>query len=69
MDTRELALLKIALRAVDSSVQVSPQEIDTARGLGWSDREIFDAVAQASSNRAFNYVLETFGIGKQGGSV
>ena len=69
VDDRELVLLKLALRALDAAVQVSLEEIDAARASGWSDREIFDAVAQASSNRAFNHILATFGIERQGGLV
>lgn len=66
VEAREKLLLKLATRAVDNDVTVAPAEIEAARAAGWSDREIFDAVAQAASNRAFNHVLQTFGIEQQG---
>lgn len=36
------------------------------RELGWSDRDIFDAIAQAANNRAFNFMLKTFKVHRQG---
>lgn len=39
------------------------------RAQGWTDRDIFDAVAQAASNKAFNYMLRTFKIEHQGAFV
>jgi alkylhydroperoxidase family enzyme len=62
----EKVLLKLAIKAVQEPEAVSEVDIDLARQAGWSDRAIFDAVAQAASNRAFNYVLRTFNIEHQG---
>ena len=62
----ELVLLKLALRAVDPAVDAASGGIVAARAAGWSDRGIFDAVAQASSNRAFNHLLRTFKVGRHG---
>lgn len=64
---KERVLLKLAVRAVDSTQVVQEAEIDAARDAGWSDRDIFDAVAQAASNRALNHVLRTFRLEQQGG--
>ena len=69
VDKKELVLLKLALRAVDPAVEVASGEIEAARAAGWSDREIFDAVVQASANRAFNHVLRTFKIEHQGAFI
>jgi len=63
---REKPLLKIALKAVASPESVSASDVDAARAQGWSDRDIFDVVAQAASNRAFNHVLRTFKVEYQG---
>jgi len=63
---RELPLLKLALRAVDAPDGISIEDMDVARDRGWGDREIFDAVVQAANNRAFNHVLRTFKIERQG---
>lgn len=66
LDERERVLLDIALRSVSDPLNVSHTDIDAARAHGWSDREIFDAVAQATNNRAFNNLLRTFNIERQG---
>lgn len=64
--SRELPLLKLALRAVEAPDEISAGDLRVARDHGWSDREIFDAVVQAANNRAFNHVLRTFKIERQG---
>lgn len=64
--SRELPLLKLALRAVDAPDSIGAADMEAARAFGWSDREIFDAVVQAANNRAFNYVLRTFKVERQG---
>jgi alkylhydroperoxidase family enzyme len=63
---RERPLLRIALKSVSDPEAVAQADVDAARASGWSDRDIFDAVAQAASNRAFNYVLRTFNVEHQG---
>jgi alkylhydroperoxidase family enzyme len=63
---RERPLLRIALKSVSDPEAVGQADVDAARASGWSDRDIFDAVAQAASNRAFNYVLRTFNVEHQG---
>lgn len=63
---KEKPLLKIALKAVTDPESVSHTDIAAARAQGWSDRDIFDAVAQAASNRALNYVLRAFKVDHQG---
>ncbi len=62
----EHILLDIALRTINDPDSVSKEDIDKAHAQGWSDHDIFDASAQASSNRAFNYLLRTFNIEQQG---
>ncbi len=59
-------MLDIALRTINDPDSVSQTDIDAAHAQGWSDHDIFDASAQASNNRAFNYLLRTFNIEKQG---
>lgn len=66
LDAREHVLLDIALRAINDPEGVGASDIDAARAQGWSDREIFDAAAQAVNNRAFNSMLRTFKIEQQG---
>lgn len=69
LEMREKHLMQIALQAVDSARTVDEAAITEARTLGWSDREIFDAVAQAASNRALNHVLGAFRVESQGALV
>jgi len=66
LDEKQKALLKLAIKSVNSPEDVSEADLDKMRSNGWSDRAIFDAVVQAANNRAFNYVLRTFNIEHQG---
>lgn len=62
----EKALLKLALRAVDDPDGIGKADLAAVRKVGWSDRDVFDAIAQAASNRAFNFMLKTFNVDQQG---
>ena len=66
LSPKEITLLKLAIKAIDAPAYVTKADLDKARTAGWSDREIFDAVAQAANNRAFNYILRTFNLEHQG---
>lgn len=66
LEKNERALLKLAVRSVDEPDRISEADIEQVRHYGWTDREIFDAVAQAASNRSFNSVLRTFKVEHQG---
>ena len=57
LDDAERPLLQLALHAVSHPEQDAASLIAAAREAGWQERDIFDAVLQAASNRAFNYVL------------
>lgn len=63
---KEKILLKLAIKSVNDPDSVSEHEIQEAKANGWSERDVFDAVAQAASNRAFNYILRTFKVDAQG---
>ena len=63
---KEKPLLRIALKSVNDPESVNDKDIQAAKAQGWSDRDIFDVVAQATSNRALNYVLRTFKVESQG---
>ena len=63
---KEKALLKLAIKSVETPEEISSADMDEMHSKGWSDRAIFDAVVQAANNRAFNYVLRTFNIEYQG---
>ena len=66
VEEKEKPLLSIALKAVKDPESVTEADVNAARAQGWGDREIFDVVAQAASNRAFNYVLRAFNVEHQG---
>ncbi len=61
----EKILLKIALAAIDAPESVSEEDIQAAKVQGCSDRDIFDVVAIAASNKAFTHVLRTFKVEDQ----
>lgn len=63
---KERPLLRIALKSVLDPDNVGATDVAAARAKGWSERDIFDAVAQAASNRAFSQVLRTFKVEHQG---
>jgi len=63
---KEKALLGLALRAVINPDGIGETDLAAARELGWSDRDIFDAAAQAANNRALNFLLKTFKVEHQG---
>jgi len=62
----EIPLLLLALRSLDEAKAINQDDLEAVRKHGWSDRDIFDAVAQAASNRAFNTILKTFNVEMQG---
>lgn len=66
IEANELPLLRLAVKAVSEPEQVDGTDLQAARRAGWGDREIFDAVAVATSNRAFNMMLRTFKVEHQG---
>lgn len=66
LDEKEKTLMRLAIKSVSDSGTLSQADIDAARSVGWSDRDIFDAVAQATSNRAFNMMLRAFNVEHHG---
>ncbi|WP_198265245.1 carboxymuconolactone decarboxylase family protein [sulfur-oxidizing endosymbiont of Gigantopelta aegis] len=62
----EKVLLKLALSAISCPEGISADDIQQAKNQGFSERDIFDVVAIASSNNAFTYVLRTFKVEQQG---
>ncbi len=65
VDDAARPLLALALHAVSSPGADAAPLVAAARAAGWGEREIFDAVLQAASNRAFNLVLKTFNVETQ----
>ena len=65
---KEKILLKIALASCDNPEDVSNDDLQKARDAGYSERNIFDAVAVAVNNRAFTHLLRTFKVEEVQGS-
>ena len=63
---KERPLLRIAVKSVLDPEGVGLADVTAAQVAGWSERDVFDVVAQAASNRAFNQVLRTFKVEAQG---
>ena len=66
LSDKDKALLKLALKGVNSPEFVDMHDLEQAKQHGWRERDLFDAVAQAANNRAFNIILRTFKIEHQG---
>jgi len=66
LENKEKPLLQLALKAVTEPDSVSSVDLDAARQHGWSDRDIFEVVALAASNRQLNLLLKTFKVEEQG---
>lgn len=66
LEDREKALLLVALDAVDHPEAINQERLHVLHALGWSDRDILDAVWHATSNRAFGRTAECFGLQPDG---
>lgn len=66
LEEQEKALLMFALDAVDRPESITTKRSEALKALGWSDRDLFDAVWHATHNRAFGRTAETFGLPPDG---
>jgi alkylhydroperoxidase family enzyme len=66
VDARERPLLLLALKAIRDPEAVDSGDVNAAREEGWTERDIFDAVAVASFNKALNHLLKSFKVEHQG---
>ncbi|MFK5915116.1 MAG: hypothetical protein QM484_12150 [Woeseiaceae bacterium] len=66
LNDKEKALLLFAVKSIQNPNDIDEIEMTKVRKQGWSDREIFDAVAQAANNKAFIFILKTFNVSHQG---
>lgn len=62
----ERPLLRLALKGMEDPDAVDEADLAAVRANGWSDRDIFDVVALAATNRAFTTILKTFKVEHQG---
>jgi uncharacterized peroxidase-related enzyme len=59
---KDKAMLMFALKAVDTPHDIAASDLDALRALGWTDRDMFDAVAHAARNVAADILFNTFKI-------
>ncbi|PKY11470.1 hypothetical protein B1757_04450 [Acidithiobacillus marinus] len=62
LEDRENQLLDYVLRAVRNPHSVEDAEVDQLRKLGWTDQDIFDAVAHGAQHSAVDILFETFRV-------
>ena len=59
---KDKAMLLFVLKATRTPKTVVPQDLDVLRALGWTDRDIFDAVNHGARNIAADILFNTFKI-------
>lgn len=62
LDEKNKALLLFVLKATDDPHSVEAGDIDRLRSLGWTEVDIFDAVAHGSRMVGTNIIFDTFKI-------
>jgi alkylhydroperoxidase family enzyme len=60
LDEKETALLLFVLKAIRAPKSIEAQDVDGLRTIGWSDRDIFDAVAHGARAVATNIIFDAF---------
>ena len=59
---KDKAMLLFVLKTTKTPKAVTPEDLKTLRSLGWSDRDIFDAVNHGARNVAVDILFNTFKI-------
>ncbi|MBF0466071.1 MAG: hypothetical protein HQK88_14070 [Nitrospirae bacterium] len=62
---KEKTLLLLVLKAVKNPRSVCASDVDELRNLGWSDRDILDAVIHGANNSAADIIIDTFKVEKE----
>lgn len=66
LEEKEKALLKHVLITVNAPTSQTSKDLETLNALGWTDREIFEAILVGSNNRSFSTMLKAFHVEGQG---
>ncbi len=61
---REIALLRITIKAIHDAHAIDTEDLDTLRAMQWSDQDILDAINHASRMLATDIIFNTFKIEK-----
>lgn len=62
---REIAMLRLAVKAVRNAHGVNADDLDAIREMGWNDGEILDAVNHGARMLAADVLLNTFKVEKE----
>ncbi|MEW6347809.1 MAG: hypothetical protein AB1646_01995 [Thermodesulfobacteriota bacterium] len=58
----EKAMLGFVLKAVEDPKSVTAQDVEALKTMGWTDQDIFDAVAHGARMVGTNIIFDTFKI-------
>ncbi|MCX6052247.1 MAG: hypothetical protein NTZ60_07000 [Campylobacterales bacterium] len=64
LSEREIAMLKIAIKAIRNPHAVNADDLDALREMQWEDKDILDAVNHATRMLATDIIFNTFKIEK-----
>lgn len=62
LDEKDKELVKFVLKVVKDSHSTTAEDMDKLRGLGWSDRDILDAVNHGTSQVSSDMIFNAFKI-------
>jgi alkylhydroperoxidase family enzyme len=65
LDDKQKALLLFVLKACDNPHSVTAEDVDRLRTLGWSERDMLDALAHGARMVGTNIIFDTFKIDKE----
>jgi alkylhydroperoxidase family enzyme len=63
---KEKALLKEILKTLDNPGNMTAETLQNLKALGWTEREVFEALLVGSNNRSFSTMLKAFNVETQG---
>lgn len=62
LNDKDKAMLMFVLKATSEPLAVAPDDLDKLRAIGWTDRDMVDAVAHGARAVSTNIVFDTFKI-------
>ena len=62
LDPKDKAMLLFVLKATRTPKQVTAADVDALRRLGWTERDVFEAVYHGARNVAVDILFNAFGI-------
>ncbi|MBN2607101.1 MAG: hypothetical protein JXR47_07180 [Thiotrichales bacterium] len=62
LSEKDKAMLLFVLKATKAAKSVNADDMETLKNLGWTDRDIYDAVAHGARNMAMDVLFDTFKV-------